>query len=172
MDLHDPVLSNTFDKKSKMKNLITAIILSAGCLVANPTVASVNKKDSVKALELNTRIFNLSGTSVVYKIELLCEGHVIETTPISSNGNYSFLMQENKKYALRITRNNTIIRQIFLRTGDAEKDQASGKFHFHVDLCNDLNGDTDGFPEGILSVKSKVAVYAPENGISDNTIKN
>jgi hypothetical protein len=141
----------------KKINCIRFFMLSlAVFLFHRGALAAASRNDSAAGVEISARIFEIIPQQGEYKIELFVAGTFIDSEVLGTNEYFSFVLQKGKRYALRISKNNTVIRQISLHSGHPEKDYNQGLFDFHTDLSFDNDPETEGFPIGILSLKGKL----------------
>jgi hypothetical protein len=146
-----------------MKNSSRALKITLTLCFFVSCIYSANKKtpraDSLKCIEINARIYNLSSEQGGYKVEFLSGSHVDSVITVNK-AEFKFLLEKGQHCALRISKNNIIIRQINLFTNDPEKDKELERLHFHTDLVFDKDTDGSGFPIGMVSIKSKLKTYS------------
>jgi hypothetical protein len=104
-------------------------------------------------LEVNARLFNLDHNSHHYGIELIEDGRVRDTIRIQDKGSFSFLVQKNKQYMIRITENNRLISETIIYSRNPEKDQNEGHLSFHEAVVH------DGVTQAVISFSSSLRNY-------------
>jgi hypothetical protein len=104
-------------------------------------------------LEISARLFNLDHQGHHYGIELIQDGRVKDTVSINDKGSFSFLVQKNKQYMIRITENDKLICETIIYSRNPEKDQNEGHFTFHESVMK------DGMAQAMISFKSSLVNY-------------
>jgi hypothetical protein len=106
-------------------------------------------------LEISARLFNLDHQNHHYGIELIQDDKVRDTVSINGKGSFSFLVQKNKQYMIRITENNKIVSETIIYSRNPEKDQNEGNFTFHEAVMK------EGMPQAMISFRSSLRNYTP-----------
>lgn len=140
---------------------ITFIILVL--LAGKITVASAG--NNPLCLEISARLFNLDHQGHHYGIELIQDGRVKDTVSINDKGSFSFLVQKNKQYMIRITENDKLICETIIYSRNPERDQNEGHFTFHEPVMR------DGAAQAMISFKSSLKNYGTGESSEGNLNK-
>jgi hypothetical protein len=116
-------------------------------------VSVMNASNNPFYLEINARLFNLDHNSHHYGIELIENGKIRDTVRMQDKGSFSFLVQKNKQYMIRITENNRLISETIIYSRNPEKDQNEGNLSFHEAIVQ------DGMTQAVISFSSALRNY-------------